>query len=111
MERNGWFDDSYMWSSTPFLLQKTDRGGREMGGQLLHGPLLHSALSDRKAHRARREMSGQLLQDVKKGWHSTLEWLWMQSLMAFKGRRWGPWIDKYSERMLYIAITASALAP
>ena len=67
MERNGWFDDSYMWSSTPFLLQKTDRGGREMGGQLLHGPLLHSALSDRKAHRARREMSGQLLQDVKKG--------------------------------------------
>ena len=57
--------------------KKTDRGGREMGGQLLHGPLLHSALSDRKAHRARREMSGQLLQEVKKGWHSTLEWLWM----------------------------------
>ena len=47
--------------------KKRDRGGREMGGQLLHGPLFHSALSDRKAHRARRDMNGQLLQDVKKG--------------------------------------------
>ena len=110
MERSGWFDDSYMWSSTPFLLQKTDRGGREMGGQLLHGPLLHSALSDRKAHRARREMSGQLLQEVKKG--GTQHWNGYGCNHSWHSREgWRPWIDKYSERMLYIAITASALAP
>ena len=45
----------------PLLLsfyEKTDRARREMGGHLLHGPLLHSVPSERKTDRARREMSG-----------------------------------------------------
>ena len=44
----------------PLLLsfcEKTDRARREMGGQLLHGPLPHSVPSESKRDRARREMS------------------------------------------------------
>ena len=36
----------------------TDRARGEMGGQLLHDPLLHSVPSERKTDRARREMKG-----------------------------------------------------
>ena len=52
---------SYMWPS-PFLSilkgTQTGLGEREVGGQLLHGDIPFSVLSERKTDRARKKREG-----------------------------------------------------